>query len=110
MFLTNQANSEPGDRPFGGSIAKSQPLARAVSANLMHHAKLYTRQGCHLCDEALAVLLRHGLSPSLVDIDADPALRERFNECVPVVEIDGKERFRGRVNEVLLARILAAGR
>jgi len=74
----------------------------------MPSATLYTRQGCHLCDDALAVLQRHGVSPRLVDIDADPALRERYNECVPVVEINGKERFRGRVNEVLLARILAA--
>jgi len=51
--------------------------------------------------------MRHGLKPRLVDIDANPALRERYNECVPVVEIDGKERFRGRINEVLLQRILA---
>ena len=67
---------------------------------------LYTRAGCHLCDDALAALRRHGLSPLLVDIDSDPAFRERYNECVPVVEIDGKERFRGRVNEMLLARLL----
>jgi hypothetical protein len=49
----------------------------------------------------------YGLQPKLVDIDADPALRERYNECIPVVEIDGRERFRGRINEVLLARLLA---
>jgi glutaredoxin len=68
---------------------------------------LYTRQGCHLCDEALAVLQSHRLSPRLVDIDTDPELRQRYNECVPVVEIDGQERFRGRVNEVLLRRLIA---
>lgn len=73
----------------------------------MPHVVLYTRQGCHLCDDALALLRRHGLSPSLVDIDADPELRERFTSCVPVVEIDGQVRFRGRVNEVLLCRLLA---
>jgi glutaredoxin len=67
---------------------------------------LYTRAGCHLCDDAHALLVRHGLAPALVDIDADPELRERYNYCVPVVEIDGIERFRGRVNEVLLRRIL----
>jgi glutaredoxin len=67
---------------------------------------LYTRRGCHLCDDALALLLRHGLHPQLVDIDADSALRERYNECVPVVEINGRERFRGGVNEVLLRRLL----
>jgi len=73
----------------------------------MHAATLYTRHGCHLCDEALAVLQRNGLAPRLVDIDADPVLRKRYNECVPVVHIDGKERFRGRVNELLLRRLLA---
>ena len=75
----------------------------------MANVVLYTRRGCHLCDEALAVITHYGLSPRLVDIDADPVLRERYNECVPVVEIDGQERFRGRVNAVLLARLLAAG-
>ena len=67
---------------------------------------LYTRPGCHLCDDARDLLVRHGLRPQLVDIDADPALREEFDTCVPVVVIDGKERFRGRVNEVLLKRLL----
>jgi glutaredoxin len=71
------------------------------------HTILYTRQGCHLCEEAEAILVRHGLQPELVNIDADEQLRKRYNECVPVVTIAGKERFRGRINEVLLRRILA---
>jgi glutaredoxin len=73
----------------------------------MHQTVVYTRQGCHLCDEAVDTLARHGLRPQLVDIDADAKLRELYTDCVPVVCIDGKERFRGRVNEVLLVRILA---
>jgi glutaredoxin len=68
----------------------------------------YTRQGCHLCDDALALVERFGIRPQCVDVDADPALRARFNECVPVIEIDGKIRFRGRVDEVLLRRLLRA--
>lgn len=67
---------------------------------------LYTRQGCCLCDDAAALLARHGLHPRLVDIDASPELREQFTNCVPVVEMNGKVRFRGRVNEVLLKRLL----
>ena len=67
---------------------------------------LYTRPGCHLCDDARELLARHGLRSRLVDIDTDPALRDQFDTCVPVVVIDGKERFRGRVNEVLLKRLL----
>jgi len=69
---------------------------------------VYTRDGCHLCDDAIALLRRHGHEPQLIDIDTDPQLRERYNICVPVVEIDGKERFRGRINEVLLTRLLSA--
>jgi glutaredoxin len=69
---------------------------------------IYTRQGCHLCDDAIALVERHGITPKLVDVDADPALREKFNESVPVVEIDGKIRFRGRVDPLLLRRLLQA--
>lgn len=71
---------------------------------------LYTRQGCHLCEVAETVLLRHGLAPHKVDIDADPELVARYTSDVPVVEIDGVERFRGRVDEILLRRLLAARR
>jgi glutaredoxin len=68
---------------------------------------LFTRRGCHLCDEAADVLRRHGLQFTSVDVDQDPALAARYNECVPVVVIDGRERFRGRVDERLLRRLLA---
>lgn len=67
---------------------------------------LYTRSGCCLCDQAKALLENHGLAVHEVDIDADPQLRERYTECVPVVVINGRERFRGRVDERLLMRIL----
>ena len=70
---------------------------------------LYTRDGCHLCDDAQALLEKYGLEITLIDIDADPALRARYHDCVPVVVIDGKERFRGRVNEILLRRLLNSG-
>ena len=72
----------------------------------MPQVLLFTRAGCHLCEEALALLRRHGLVPTAIDIDADPQLRERYDVCVPVVVIDGKERFRCKVNEVLLQRLI----
>ncbi len=67
---------------------------------------LFTRQGCHLCDEARNILERHGLSPHVIDIDPHPELVAQYTDCVPVVVIDGRERFRGRVNETLLVRLL----
>jgi len=72
----------------------------------MPHVVLYTRSGCHLCDDAQQVLEAHGLVPKCVDVDRDPQLRDQFGCCVPVVEIDGHIRFRGRVDEVLLRRLL----
>lgn len=67
---------------------------------------LFTREGCHLCDEAKALLHGQGLAFEEVDIDADPALKQRYNDWVPVVTIDGKERFRGRIDPRLLRRQL----
>ncbi len=67
---------------------------------------LYTRRGCHLCEEVHRLLIKHQVAPKVVDIDTDAELAARFGTCVPVVEIDGRIRFRGRVQPVLLRRIL----
>jgi glutaredoxin len=62
---------------------------------------LMTRTGCHLCEDA-ATLLRAlarelGFAYDERDIDADPALRERYGEYVPVILIDGREHGYWRV-------------
>ena len=76
------------------------------------HVRMYTRAGCHLCEAAWQrlqrVQQRWGFTLDAVDIDADAALVEQYGDCVPVVTVDGKERFRGVVNPVLLERILHA--
>ncbi len=69
---------------------------------------LYTRAGCHLCDEAQRTLKAHGLAVRTIDIDDQPELKSKYDTCVPVVVIDGRERFRGRIDEVLLRRLLRA--
>ncbi|MDP6446170.1 MAG: glutaredoxin family protein [Pirellulaceae bacterium] len=71
-----------------------------------HSATVYTRPGCHLCEEAADMLRRHGVLVELVDIDQDETLRAKYDLCVPVVFIDGKERFRGRIEPVLLRRLI----
>ena len=67
---------------------------------------LYTRHKCGLCDEAYDALVSYGFRPDVVDIDRQPELIEKYGNCVPVVMIDGKLRFRGRVNPVLLRRLV----
>jgi hypothetical protein len=72
---------------------------------------LYTHPGCHLCDLARETLEKyrdHLPTPIEIDIDTDPVLQARFSTCIPVVEIDGKIRFRGHVNELLLRRLIEA--
>jgi glutaredoxin len=52
---------------------------------------LYSRPGCHLCDEALAELERlDGFELREVDIESDEALARAYLERIPVVEIDGR--------------------
>lgn len=74
---------------------------------------MYTRTGCCLCNEAWEVLQaerrRFGFDLREVDVDADPALAERYGNDVPVVTVDGQVRFRGRVNPALLRRALRGG-
>jgi glutaredoxin len=75
---------------------------------------LYTRDGCHLCEDALKALdasrQRHGFRLSIVDVDSDPQLARKYGEQVPVVTVGGKVRFHGQVNGVLLERLLARER
>jgi glutaredoxin len=72
---------------------------------------IYTKEECHLCHQAKDVLYAHAKwLPEIeeVDITTSPDLLEKFREQIPVVEIDGRIRFRGQVNEVLLRRLIDA--
>jgi glutaredoxin len=52
---------------------------------------LYSRPGCHLCDDARTVLERIGHPFEEVDIETDDALLRRYLERIPVVALDGEE-------------------
>lgn len=70
---------------------------------------LYTRAGCHLCDEA-AQVVDSVCEPSqvqTVDIDTDPALRERYGNQVPVVTVDGATVGFWRIDPDILRQALA---
>ncbi|HUB76535.1 MAG TPA: redox-sensing transcriptional repressor Rex [Solirubrobacteraceae bacterium] len=75
---------------------------------------LYGRPGCHLCDEARAVLerVRADLRFTLVerDIESDERLLRAYLERIPVVSIDGEELFSFAVDERALRARLAARR
>lgn len=58
-------------------------------------ATLYTRPGCHLCEDAAATLARlrtrHPHELRLVDITADAALMQAYGLRIPVLAIGGQE-------------------
>ena len=67
---------------------------------------VYSRQGCHLCEEALAAVSAVCEEWTVVDIDADEALRARYSDDVPVVTVDGRVIARWFVEEETLRRAL----
>ncbi len=71
---------------------------------------LYTRPGCHLCEEAKAAIHASGcdgeFSLEEVNIDEDPALSERFGYDIPVIFINGVKVFKHRVDPVEFKRKL----
>ncbi len=62
---------------------------------------LYTRPGCHLCDEMKAQIERARVARTWtlteVDIDGDDALREAYDRSIPVLVISGRVAFKGRL-------------
>jgi len=71
---------------------------------------LYTRPGCHLCDDARAVIeavcADLGESYEEIDITGDDELEDRFTEDVPVTFVDGRQHDFWRVDETRLRAAL----
>lgn len=68
-----------------------------------------TREGCHLCDEALLLLRQLGREPEILDVDSDDRLYELYDWRVPVVLRDGVVIAEGRITADQLVRALGEG-
>ena len=66
------------------------------------HVVIYSRPGCHLCDEAKAAILSAECSDQFVlqeiDIESDEELLRKYKYDIPVVSINGVETFIHRVD------------
>ena len=73
---------------------------------------IYSRPGCHLCDEMKAVVDRVARSVPIVveeiDVSTDPALEARYGGDIPVLLVRGTKAAKYRVTEAELRRILNA--
>ena len=75
---------------------------------------IYSRPGCHLCDQMKAVVeqaARATTPPAainVIDITSDPDLESRYGLEIPVLLVNGKKAAKYRVSAEELRRILAA--
>ena len=94
--------------------AEAEVFARTEDGRLAlagpRELTLYTRPGCHLCDEAkvmMAPLLgEYGATLREVNVDADPALRERYTNDVPVIFLGSRKVAKHRLDLAQLRRQL----
>jgi glutaredoxin len=63
---------------------------------------IYSRPGCHLCDEAKAAIQSAGCGDRFtleeVNIESDDELLNKYRYDIPVIMIDGVEAFIHRVD------------
>ena len=83
-----------------------------MNKNEKAHVILYTRPGCHLCDEMKAEMDQANCDElydlSVVNIETDPALLARYRYDIPVLWIGGAEAFRHRLRAAdFKARLIA---
>lgn len=72
---------------------------------------VFSRRGCHLCEvllEELLPLVRTRACVEVIDVDANAQLAARYGLLVPVVELDGREICRYRLDRGAVERALRA--
>ena len=78
----------------------------------MTQLTLYGKPGCHLCEEARAVVLevreRRPFELEEVDITLDPVLEARYRERIPVIAIGGQETLELVIEAAELEECLAS--
>jgi glutaredoxin len=76
-----------------------------------HRITLLSKPGCHLCDDARAVVVRVasdlGVGWEEVDITSDPDLQAKWWDQIPVTLVDGVQHDYWRVDEQRLRSALA---
>ena len=74
------------------------------------HVEVYSRPGCHLCDEAKDAILKAGCSDQFtleeVNIESDEELLRKYKYDIPVIMIDGVETFIHRVDPKEFIRVI----
>ena len=78
------------------------------------HVIIYSRPGCHLCEEAKTAISESNSSAHYtleeINIESDDELLRKYKHDIPVVVIDGEEVFRHRVDsQEFMLRVVRFG-
>ncbi len=99
--VTPPCSTDPQAAPPPGPDSTRRPPGLTV----------YTRAGCHLCHDGVALVRRtaaaYGCTVQVVDVDSNPQLRERFGQLVPVVAVGEQVIAAGRISELRLRQYLS---
>ncbi len=72
---------------------------------------LYSRPGCHLCEEMLEALaalpVARGIAVEVADVDRDPVLRQRYGHKIPVLLLAGELVCHGRLDPAEVHKAVA---
>lgn len=83
-----------------------------ITADDQHRVVVLTRPGCHLCDEAMAIVdavcSEVGTGWVERDINEDPDLVRRYTDQVPVTFVDGDQHDYWRVDPARLRTALSS--
>jgi glutaredoxin len=79
----------------------------------MLHVTLYSKAGCHLCDEARehledAASAHDAVVIDEIDIRRDTLLFERYRYRIPVIVVNGVERLEGRIEAADIQELFSA--
>ena len=75
----------------------------------MREFVIYSRRGCHLCEEMLEILeplCRGRASVTVHDVDSRPEWADAFGLYVPVLYVDGREVSRYQLNREAVVALL----
>jgi glutaredoxin len=93
-----------------GALIDNRPSSGYNSPSIMAVVTLYTKPGCHLCDEARDALLRvqkgQPFDLEEININAEGALLAEYGEQIPVVLLNGTFLTEYTVDEERLRQLL----
>ena len=81
--------------------------------NTLHKIILYSKEGCHLCEDAKEALFELAddfeIELEEVDITTDRVLFEKYKYTIPVMVVDGSIVLEARIDARKIYRALAEG-